>query len=72
MTEPTAEPDVETPDEPGSNRPKAPDLPDPAFPEALPGGEEGPGETGGVNLDHPRPRRAPTGQACWSGARLPR
>ena len=40
MTE-SAEPDVQEPNEP-PNRPKAPDLPDPAFPEVLPGGDDAP------------------------------
>ena len=44
MTQSPSEPAVEppTPDESQPERPKAPDLPDPAFPEVLPGGEEAP------------------------------
>ncbi|MEO6606484.1 MAG: hypothetical protein ABIN55_12835 [Aeromicrobium sp.] len=41
MTENPTEPDVQDPDE-GPSRPKAPDLPDPAFPEVLPGGDDAP------------------------------
>lgn len=52
MTEATPEPSVEPgdepaePDEPDGPRPpeKQPDLPDPAFPEVLPGGDEDPAE----------------------------
>lgn len=46
MTEAPPEPDVEPAGEPdGDDRPTAPDLPDPAFPEVLPGGEEAPDAT---------------------------
>jgi hypothetical protein len=47
MTEAAPEPAVEPakPDEETPDRPKAPDLPDPAFPEVLPGGEEAPDAT---------------------------
>lgn len=41
MTETSPEPDVQDPNE-APSRPKAPDLPDPAFPEVLPGGDDAP------------------------------
>ena len=42
MTIAPPEPDEAQPD--GPSREPAPDLPDPAFPEVLPGGDPGPGE----------------------------
>ena len=44
MTEPPPEPaqDPSLPGEDEPEKPTAPDLPDPAFPEVLPGGEEAP------------------------------
>ncbi|WP_162891262.1 hypothetical protein [Aeromicrobium sp. A1-2] len=40
--EPAQDPTMPGEAQPGS--PQAPDLPDPAFPEVLPGGDPGPGE----------------------------
>jgi hypothetical protein len=48
MTEAPAEPAQDPGQLPGEDepeQPKAPDLPDPAFPEVLPGGEEAPDVT---------------------------
>ena len=42
--DPVAEPDNDEPD-------KAPDLPDPAFPEVLPGGDPGPGTVAEPDID---------------------